>query len=108
MAGNNLLAGTASHKGDASDAGQLTRESIRPISSFFSKAFFFVRNSLLLEEAKTRWLILENIELEFLNSGDFFFRKSVLCSLRLFFLSNRVEGSRGKFYQCVYLEELIN
>lgn len=38
----------------------------------------------------------------------FFFRKSVLCSLRLFFLSNRVEGSRGKFYQCVYLEELIN
>lgn len=40
MAGNNLLAGTASHKGDASDAGQLTRESIRPISSFFSKAFF--------------------------------------------------------------------
>lgn len=78
MAGNNLLAGTASHKGDASDAGQLTRESIRPISSFFSKAFFF-RNSLLLEEAKTRWLILENIELEFLNSGDFFFfRGSVL------------------------------
>lgn len=46
MAGNNLLAGTAPHKGDASDAGQLTRESIRPIFSRKENFFFEILSSL--------------------------------------------------------------